>query len=234
MKEILKIIKSQQNSNLFYFNFFTRHVSIFFSYIFIKLAFKPNHITILMCIPGVLGAFFLSFGESYMYLISGIFLILHDIFDTSDGEVARYLNEKTYLGIFLDNLVHFIVNTSIIYFGLIGIFKNFLLNFNDFQNIIIVIFLLFTVTENFVKILNKLIIKTSGYEINENKKSKKYMLNEIFLGNIAFFHLIFIFSLFDLIIFKQSYITAFYIFIYAIINLFKFFIRLKFAIKNFN
>ena len=87
-------IRSQQSANLFYFKYFTRYVSIYFSFIFLKFKISPNSITILMIIPGIIGAYLLKDGTALSYIFAGILLIFHDILDTADGEVARYLEKK--------------------------------------------------------------------------------------------------------------------------------------------
>lgn len=79
-----------------------------FTYMFIKLGFSPNTITLLEYLLCVIGYIFLSIG-TYKYLIIGLlFFILFYAFDSSDGDVARILNQKSIEGVFFDEISHYV------------------------------------------------------------------------------------------------------------------------------
>ena len=228
-------IRSQQSANLFYFKYFTRYVSIYFSFIFIKYKISPNSITILMIIPGIIGAYLLKEGTVLSYIFAGILLIFHDILDTADGEVARYLEKKTLLGIYFDNIVHLIVNSALVFFAVIGLFESIFANYDHHSFSIALFFTLICIFDEFTKLLNKHILKIKNFENKLSlNRSISYKVNDIFFGNVAFFHLILIFSFIDLIIFNKSFLITVYIPIYCFLIIYKIFIKLKFAINNFN
>ena len=216
MKETLNIIKSQQKSNLFYFRFFTKFFSIYLSYLFIKLKLSPNFITCLMLFPGLLGSWMLNFVDSIMYIFAGFFLILHDVLDTCDGEVARFKNIGTKFGEVLDEMVHLIVNSSIVFFSLKGIFSLLPFFFNKFEIYLIFFFLILSILDHFFKLFAKSNFKNSKSNTNYKANSISMKLNELFFGNIAFFHMIFLFGILDTILFNKPYISILYIFLYIL------------------
>ena len=226
-------IRSQQSANLFYFKYFTRYVSIYFSFIFLKFKISPNSITILMIIPGIIGAYLLKDGTALSYIFAGILLIFHDILDTADGEVARYLEKKTLLGIYFDNIVHLIVNSALVFFAVIGLFESIFSNYDHLAFAIALFFTFICIFDEFTKLLNKYILKIKNFEDKLINRGISYKINDIFFGNVAFFHLILIFSFIDLIIFNKSFLTNIYIPIYCFLIFYKIFIKLKFATNNF-
>ena len=182
-----------------------------------------------MIIPGLLGSFFLIHASLNMYIVSGFFLILHDILDTSDGEVARYNNSTSVFGSMMDSLVHLIVNSSIVFFTIYGISKEFLhLNFKT-TYLISIIFSLFVILDQFIKILIK---KFENFETKENIKFNfLFRINDIFFGNIAFFHLVLFLSLIDLLLFQEKFFILLYFFLYITFLPIKLFIRFTKMLK---
>ena len=84
-----------------------RGFSIFFNLIFIPLKITPNMVTWLSVVADFLVIYFMSQGQ---WILAGVLVNLAPIFDSSDGEVARY-NRKKYgpknrkYGVYLDNVV---------------------------------------------------------------------------------------------------------------------------------
>ena len=82
----------------------TRKISIYFTWFFLKTNVSPNIITILMILCGILGFLFMIHHSIYNAIIGYIFMTLYLILDCSDGEVARYNNQTSVKGFFLDLL----------------------------------------------------------------------------------------------------------------------------------
>ena len=81
-----------RNEELFYYKFFARKISIYLSWILIKLNISANNVTI-MGILFLLNGIYLFSLSTYLHSIMGaIFLQFWLIFDAIDGEVARYNN----------------------------------------------------------------------------------------------------------------------------------------------
>tara|TARA_B100001057_G_C22602743_1_gene853449 strand:+ start:126 stop:881 length:756 start_codon:yes stop_codon:yes gene_type:complete len=88
-----------------------RLVSIYFTILLIFLKFKPNSVTILSIIFGILSAIFYYLG----YLNFGsLFLFISITLDFSDGEVARYNNSGSLEGEYLDLILHWVLHPIIL------------------------------------------------------------------------------------------------------------------------
>ena len=92
---------------------FFRMISKYFSWVFIKLKFTPNMITILAIIASIIGGFYLAQGNANGLLIAALFFFLFLLFDYCDGEVARVLNKYSMAGHYLDYMAHFIMFSSL-------------------------------------------------------------------------------------------------------------------------
>jgi len=104
-----------------YAKYIVRPISILFTWIFVRTPISANQVTILQEIIGVAGAIFFAFGK---FVIGSLLLQLGYILDCSDGEVARWKNQQSERGKFLDLIGHMIV-IPFYYFGL-GIGQYFL------------------------------------------------------------------------------------------------------------
>ncbi|MBN1405546.1 MAG: CDP-alcohol phosphatidyltransferase family protein [Candidatus Omnitrophica bacterium] len=117
-------------SDPMYRKFIVRKISIFLTMIFLRLKISANTITVLSMLCGVL-AFLCFIISNYIgFLLALIFMQLWYLFDTSDGEVARYhryidnAEDKLSLsGLFFDNINHHLVHMLIIFGFSIAIFK---------------------------------------------------------------------------------------------------------------
>lgn len=85
----------------FFSTFVLRKISRLFTSALVETRIKPNTITIISVIFGVLAAYIASQGK---YLVGGIVLLFSLVLDCVDGEVARYKKEFSRLGAWLDAL----------------------------------------------------------------------------------------------------------------------------------
>ena len=80
---------------------------------FIKI--KPNIITILSGLSGLLGIIIISLYPSRMiFLLGSLLLIIFLILDCIDGEVARQTNQKSSLGAWLDPFFDKLIESSLL------------------------------------------------------------------------------------------------------------------------
>ena len=70
--------------------------------IFIFLKIKPNHITLLGLVFAIVCCYLIFYG---MWLTASLILLLSGFFDMLDGAIARYSNNTTLFGKFLDSFV---------------------------------------------------------------------------------------------------------------------------------
>ncbi len=97
-----------------YAKYFIRPISIWFTWLFVRTPLSANHVTIIQEIFGILGAVLFAYGR---FVLGAIFLQLGFILDNSDGEVARWKNQESESGKFLDLIGHMIV-IPFYFFGL--------------------------------------------------------------------------------------------------------------------
>ena len=97
-----------------YAKYFIRPISIWFTWLFVRTPLSANHVTIIQEIFGIIGAILFVYGK---FVLGAIFLQLGFIMDNSDGEVARWKNQQSESGKFLDLICHMIV-IPFYFFGL--------------------------------------------------------------------------------------------------------------------
>jgi len=104
---------------------FYRKISIYLTWVFLKLKLSANVVTFLSLVPGIIGFSFLSIGTKQGFLVGSLMMGLFLLIDYCDGEVARYNNNNTMTGLFIELVCHYFAN-FFIYFGLtIGLYKNY-------------------------------------------------------------------------------------------------------------
>ncbi len=101
-----------------------RTVSIYITSILIMTPVTSNQVTVISCLVGILGGFFLSFGRDWYYVIGALLYVLFIILDLVDGEVARYRGTAGIKGDYLDYLIHFFVAASLFGFLSFGVYRN--------------------------------------------------------------------------------------------------------------
>jgi len=77
-------------------------ISIYFTWLCLRLGMSANGVTLLSGAFAVIGGFFLALKSVWMVLLGAVFLFLYYVLDFSDGEVARYNKESSITGSFLD------------------------------------------------------------------------------------------------------------------------------------
>src|SRR5665647_2867156 len=64
----------------------------------------PNQLTVISMIFGVIGGFFYSFGNHSAFIIGAILVLLYNVVDCSDGQLARLKKNGTAVGRILDGI----------------------------------------------------------------------------------------------------------------------------------
>jgi phosphatidylglycerophosphate synthase len=102
-----------------YAKYIIRPISILFTWLFVRTPITANQVTLLQEIIGIVGSIFFIKGN---FVVGALLLQLGYILDCSDGEVARWKNQQSKQGKFLDLIGHMIV-IPFYYFGLgLGIY----------------------------------------------------------------------------------------------------------------
>jgi hypothetical protein len=77
----------------------------------------PNQLTLISMILGILGGIAYSFGSYHAFMIGAILYLLYDVFDCSDGQLARLKKNGTPVGRILDGIADYVVSIAL-YIGL--------------------------------------------------------------------------------------------------------------------
>lgn len=79
-----------------------RHISFYLTKILLYLPLNANQVSIIGVEIGIIASIFFLFGKPLYFVIGGILLFFHTLFDYCDGEIARYQKSKDGLGGFFD------------------------------------------------------------------------------------------------------------------------------------
>jgi phosphatidylglycerophosphate synthase len=103
---------------------YMRSVSPYFSWLFIRIGFAPNHLTALMVACGVLGGVAVALPLSppgppglpwLIGAVAGALLVqAYLLLDCSDGEVARFTGKTSITGIYLDRIGHYMSEVALL------------------------------------------------------------------------------------------------------------------------
>ena len=184
---LLKDIRAKRKvCTEYYSRVFSSRVSIYISAFCISKGISANTITKLMFLFGLLsvGVFWV---DSIIFKILSLWgMIIFNILDTVDGEIARYKNETSTEGIFYDRLFQYIVDlllfASMAYYILIeygiGIVFAFWL-----------IFLFFFILDIFTKNLYELLSNRNPIGISYDRQSIIQRIAHATSSNTAIYHI---------------------------------------------
>jgi phosphatidylglycerophosphate synthase len=121
---------------------------------FEQLKFQPIHLTLISLALGLLGCFL--FIPEY-FILAQFLIFLHLIFDGLDGSYARYKNQMTNSGSFVDSMVDNIVLSA---FMMVAYHKGYC---GFFEFIVVTLFynyvVIFAFCRNFMQIAYKFVIR---------------------------------------------------------------------------
>lgn len=107
-------IRKAQNFKEFYSRHFSGKFSPYVAAAFVGTPVTPNHLTALMVPSGIVGGIMLSFGTPLGFTIGSLLFVLLNILDAADGELARYTEQTSEFGDYLDRVAHYMTNTALI------------------------------------------------------------------------------------------------------------------------
>ena len=122
-----------------------RPLSYFPSSVFVNLGFSATQVTLLNYIVVLVSLATLIFFDKNFLFISALLLILWQLLDIVDGNIARFLKQTSNLGGFLDHMLGIFLLISLYpIIGLKLILNNDLLNFLFLENNLIIFISCFT------------------------------------------------------------------------------------------
>jgi phosphatidylglycerophosphate synthase len=93
---------------------FFRRISIYFSYIFIRLKITPSQISVGWLFLLLAASVLLAIDTAKFRYFAALLIILHFCLDCSDGEIARSTGRMSRIGSNLEQIIHWITNLSLI------------------------------------------------------------------------------------------------------------------------
>lgn len=107
-KSSLKLIEVEELLDLIFY----RPLAFAFVKIIYPTNLTPNQITILALIVGVIGGMMIFFNTHSFLILAGILLIVYDVLDCSDGQLARLKKNGTPIGRILDGVADYVVTIT--------------------------------------------------------------------------------------------------------------------------
>ncbi len=108
-KKSLKMIEVEEIFDLFFY----RPLAFFIVKTIYRTNITPNQLTLAAISMGVIAGFFYSQGSSEAAIIGALFFLMFNIFDCSDGQLARLKRNGTYTGRIIDGVADYIASISV-------------------------------------------------------------------------------------------------------------------------
>ena len=224
----LKYIReSRKEFTEFYTKNFSKYFSPYLTLISIRLGITPNGLTYSMWSAGILAAITFLYENIIFSLIGSFLLIMINIFDTSDGEVARLTGKTSKFGVTLDKIAHFTTNIILIYCIALN-----LSNFYDSSiPIHLSIFLILVmcsdelIKELFLSQRLRSDMNSSKMEISYNRNSNAEFIVHITASCTGLYHILPLMIFLDWFLEIERLLQSIYLSYFLLINLLKFIVR---------
>ena len=108
-KEILKSSRRSDHEDNVWVHPFSGRMASWFTWAFVNLGLSANQVTFLSFVSGVIAAGVLLSDNVVAAFTAFALFRLHVVLDASDGEVARYRNQTSQMGVYWDQSMHMIV-----------------------------------------------------------------------------------------------------------------------------
>lgn len=92
---------------------YMRHISLRVTRLLVNTRVTPNSLTYMMIVVGVIGAATLLIPGIAGALIAAVLIQLYLLLDCSDGEIARWRNQTSTTGVYLDRIGHYMVEAAL-------------------------------------------------------------------------------------------------------------------------
>ena len=107
-----KKVKEERKVKTFYGYYINRNISPLITKLLLPLPITANQISLIMILCGLAAAVLFGFGIRSYAIIGSCLLILQHTLDAVDGEIARYKNQCSLRGVYLDHLTHYITEPA--------------------------------------------------------------------------------------------------------------------------
>jgi phosphatidylglycerophosphate synthase len=109
-------LKERRNEEHWAGRLYMRSLSPFFSWLSLRLGLSPNQLTYLMMLTGIAAGAVVSVpGWPLWAALAGALLVqVYLLLDCVDGEVARYLQQTSVAGVYLDRIGHYLAEVALL------------------------------------------------------------------------------------------------------------------------
>ena len=105
-KELLRASMKSKDTEEWLDVYFTRPIGLVFAKMWYRLGVTPNTITILSIFLGVAAGAMFYFTNVWYNIIGVVLLVLANLCDSTDGQLARLTNQRSMIGRCLDCLLY--------------------------------------------------------------------------------------------------------------------------------
>jgi hypothetical protein len=112
LEEYKRSLKMPEAEEIFDLIFF-RPVAFVLIKVIYKLPITPNQISFLSMIVGLLAAWYFFVGTPTALVYAGLLIVLSNIFDCTDGQLARLQQSGTLLGSVIDGVADYVVGVAV-------------------------------------------------------------------------------------------------------------------------
>lgn len=123
IRELRRICQKTDNpmdSKIF---FFSRRVSIYITKLLLYTPINANQTTLLSGIIGFISGFFLLFAKWHYPFIAFVLYRFSKVLDCVDGEIARYRQKTSLRGVYLDYVLHYLVDPFVLAAASVGVYS---------------------------------------------------------------------------------------------------------------
>src|SRR5438034_10071051 len=93
---------------------YMRRVSPRATWVFARLGWSPNAVTLAFIVCGVAAGVVVAFGGLWSAVVAAILIQAYLLFDCSDGELARWSGRFSVTGIYLDRVGHYLGEAALL------------------------------------------------------------------------------------------------------------------------
>lgn len=108
-KKSLKMTEVEDYFDLFFF----RPLAFLLVKLIYPTNITPNQLTITAVILGIISGFMYAQGLPHGFVLGAVFFMLYNIFDCSDGQLARLKNNGTHAGRIIDGIADYIATLAV-------------------------------------------------------------------------------------------------------------------------
>lgn len=114
--------KTSKKTKMDWYQSKLRNVSPYFTWFFLHIGISANQATIISIFPIIVGSFFFLFENPLYWILAWVIMQFYPIIDCADGEIARYKDNVTKLGLVLDEFLHPPINGLVLVFATFGLY----------------------------------------------------------------------------------------------------------------